>query len=341
MSENSKQSAWPAIAKFIQEWGVLIAFVLIYGINMISAPDVFLSPANFRNAFSQNADIGIIALGMTLVIIGGGIDLSVGSMLAFAGAAALKIQEMHLAGAGNPSMEIWISLGVCLLCGILLGSLNGLLVTAGRLIPFIATLIGLLAFRSMGNVITQEGTINATVPGFDQVAIGGIPLNFIRNEHGVPLVIYWPIIILIAVSLILGFILNRTKFGRYLVAIGSNEKAARYSAVPVNKVKFLSYTLLGACVGIAALINASRLASVNSTTAGQLMELDAIAAVVIGGTSLAGGRGRIWGTFVGVLFITMVGQMLVANSVPGALHDFVKGAIILFAVLLQRPQKQV
>ncbi len=328
------------IGDFVKNWGVLIALFVLFAFNALTQPDVFLRPEAIRNLFSQNADWGIIALGMTLVIIGGGIDLAVGSLLALCGTSALLMSNRMIESGAPEGQAVMVAIAVNLGVGLAFGMVNGLLVSWARIAPFVATLIGLGAFRSLGSVLAEGGTLNGLSREiYPSLAAGGIPLPMFVNRAGRPLVIEWPILVFIAVALILGFVLNKTKLGRHIVAVGSNERAAHYSAVPVARVKFATYSILGVCVGLAALASTARLNSVSSTSTGTLYELDAIAAVVIGGTALTGGQGRIWGTVVGVLLLGMIYTMLVAQSVSPYWSGAVKGGIILLAVLLQRGKK--
>lgn len=328
------------VADFLRDWGVLVAFVVLLGYNMVSAPEVFMRPEAIRNLFSQTADWGLIALGMTLVIIAGGIDLSVGSLMAFCGVSALTLSNRMIEGGASEPTALWVAIGVNIGVGLLFGAVSGILISWARIAPFVATLIGLGAYRSFALVFAEGGVVpGASKEIYPELATGGIPLHMFPNKAGNPLMIEWPILVFIAVALILGFVLNKTKLGRHIVAVGSNERAAHYSAVPVARVKFATYTILGACVGLAAIVNSSRLNSITSSSSGTLYELDAIAAVVIGGTALSGGRGRIWGTFVGVLLLGMIYTMLVAKSVSPYWSGAVKGGIILLAVLIQRGKK--
>jgi ribose transport system permease protein len=161
-------------------------------------------------------------------------------------------------------------------------------------------------------------------------------MHFLQNQYGQPLVLRWSIIVFIVAAVLAHVVLNRTRYGRYVYAIGSNERAARYSAIAVSRVKLFTYGLIGTLVGVAALMNSSRMNSVSSGQSGSMWELDAIAAVVIGGTRMTGGRGQIWGTVVGLLILGVIGNMLNLLQVSPYLQGLVKGAIIVAAVLLQR-----
>ena len=338
--ESEKKFGSSQIGDFFRQWGVLVAFVLVLGFNVITEPGVFLQPEAIRNLFSQSASWGIIALGMTLVIIAGGIDLSVGSLLALCGVSAMIVSNRMIEAGAPEGQAVLVSFGLNMLIGVGVGAVSGLLVSWARIAPFVATLIGLGAYRSLALVVADGGTVNGLSREiYPLISAGGIPLEFIRNRADKPLMLEWPIFVFIAVALLLGFVLNKTKLGRHIVAVGSNEKAAHYSAVPVARVKFATYVILGACVGLASVMSSARLNSVPSSSAGNLYELDAIAAVVIGGTALSGGKGRIWGTFVGVLLLGIIYTMLVAKDVSPYWQGAVKGAIILMAVLFQRAKR--
>ena len=331
------------IGKLFQEWGVLIAFIAFIIYCLIFQGHVFHNPIVWRNLFSQNADVGIIALGMTLVIIAGGIDLSVGSMFALSAVGGISLMNRLMESGNSPATTVAMGMLAMLGLGALLGAANGLVVTWGRVVPFVATLVGLLVFRSLSLASANGGTVDAKEialkESLSKVALDGPTLPFITASNGSPVKIYWSVFIFIGVALVLGYVLNQTRFGRHIVAVGSNEKASHYSALPVARIKFWTYTVIGVCVGLAAFIAASRLNSVASANSGQLYELDAIAAVVIGGTALTGGKGRIWGTFVGILFLGMITTVLVAADVSAYWQGVVKGVIILVAVLIQRSKK--
>lgn len=321
------------MSKLFQNWGVLIAFVLFFIVHASINPGLVLSPSYVQLLFSQNAAKGLIAIGMTLVIIAGGIDLSVGSMLALLGCIGIKLIEVMLANQMPETQSVAIAAVLFIVFGLALGAANGLLVTVGRLAPFVATLIGLLMYRSAGQVITNGSTLSLS----QNEVFGWFHTGGIQLAPG--LIFTYPMISFCLLALMFGFLLNKTAFGKHVVAVGSNERAAHYSAVAVNKVRFWTYALLGGCVGLAALFESAKLASVSSGTAGTFWELDAIAAVVIGGTSLAGGRGRIWGTFIGVLLLGMISILLDTAKINNDLQGVIKGVIILAAVLLQRGRK--
>lgn len=320
MIERLKQFDW-------QRDGVLVAFGVFVVYALIFQGQVFHNPLVWRNMLSSNADIGLIALGMTLVIIGGGIDLSVGSLFALLGVLGLKMM-----GDGPTPMGVGWMVG----CGALLGLAQGLVITWGKVVPFVATLVGLLVFRSGALVLANGGTFRSENSGWSAVASEGVVIPFVVAANGRPVELYWSAFLFLGMAVVLGVLLTRTPYGRRLVAVGSNEKAAKYAAVKVDQVRVWSYVILGVCTGLAAWVGSAKLNSVPSSNAGQLYELEAIAAVVIGGTALTGGRGRIWGTVIGVLFLGMITTMLVAADVSTYLQGLVKGGIILVAVLVSR-----
>lgn len=313
-----------------QRDGVLIAFVLFAIFAVFRWGDVFQKPDTWRNLLCSNADVGILAVGMTLVIIGGGIDLSVGSLLALVG--VIGLQQM---GSG----PVWMGILWMVGAAVALGFFQGAVIAWGRVAPFVATLVGLLVFRSLALTLSKGGTVVSGNTAFTDLTSLGFPLPGLTTFSGKPLVLFWSGLLFVAVALAAGFLLNFTPYGRRLVAVGSNERAAKYSAVNVDAIRIWSYVAMGLCAGLAAWVYSSKLNSVPSQNAGNLYELESIAAVVIGGTSLRGGRGRIWGTVVGVLILGMIGNLLIAAEVDTYLQGVVKGAIILCAVLIARGKK--
>ncbi len=323
--------------QFLNKYAPVLALVILFAIGAIWKPDLFLQAEVLRNMLNQSVPIGIVAVGMTLVIAAGGIDLSVGSMLAMTGVFALTAMNKAIGGGQNEQTAVFLALAVSVGLGSLAGLFNGLLVTTGRLAPFIATLAGLVAYRSIGQAQVDSGEVRSmSAELFSRFGREGIHLEFIRTQSGQALIFNWSIFVLIAVTVGFDILIRRTPFGRRLIAVGANEAAARYGAISVNRIRLASYTLLGTCVGLAAYVNASRMNSVSSSTAGQYYELDAIAAVVIGGTPLRGGVGRVWGTITGVLLLAVINNFLIATNVSTYWQGAVKGGIILFAVLLQR-----
>ena len=306
--------------------GPLVALVLLVLLG-ISLNENFLSYNNITNVLARSSFIGIIAIGATFVITAGGLDLSVGSMAAVV--AGIMIIVMN---ALIPSMGI--SLGVVLigmLAGLAMGAVagigNGVMITRGRIEAFIVTLGTMGIFRSLVTFLADGGTLSLNFNVADlyrPVYYGGI--------MGVP----WPIIVFALVAIGGEIVMRRTAFGRYCAAIGSNEQVARYSSISVDNVRLITYIVQGVLVGVAVLLYVPRLGSASSTT-GVLWELEAIAAVIIGGTTLKGGYGRIWGTVVGVVILGLIGNILNLQSfISPYLNGAFQGVIIILAVLLQR-----
>src|SRR5690606_38989377 len=290
----------------------------------------FLSYGNVTNVLARSAFIGIIAVGMTFVITSGGLDLSVGSMAAFI--AGLMILVMNALvptlGAGWP--VILIGMAAALFFGFLAGLGNGLLITRARIEAFIVTLGSMGIFRSLITWLADGGTLS---------------LNFqVRDVYrpvyydGI-LGVSWPIIVFLVVAIAGEIVMRHTAFGRHCAAIGSNEQVARYSAVHVERVRLATYVILGMLVGLATIMYVPRLGSASSAT-GVLWELEAIAAVIIGGTVLKGGFGRVWGTVVGVLILNLIQNILnLTDLVSPYLNGAIQGVIIVLAVVLQRQKK--
>ncbi|MGE5631892.1 MAG: ABC transporter permease [Caulobacteraceae bacterium] len=287
---------------------------------------------NWINILRNNAGIGIISLGMTFVIISGGIDLAVGSTLVATGAVIMMLIDKGPKGilakigiTGAPAFAVAIILGIAL--GYLLGTGIGLLITKGKIPPFIATLGAMMIFRSLTQHFMQG--YNPTVPKeFLQISSFGIG-NFMLMP-----IIYWAII-----AYALYYVSKRTIFGRQVIAVGSNERAAKLSGVNVEKVKTRVYSLMGILVAIAAIIQVSRIGSMDFANAGRGNEMDAIAAAVVGGTSMSGGRGVIIGTVYGMLIIAVMNNLLNLFGVPPFLREAFKGLIVVCAVLMQRKEK--
>jgi ribose transport system permease protein len=293
----------------------------------------FLTPGNLLHVLQNQAPVGVVAIGMTLVIISGGIDLSVGSMLGMAGTLGMWVM---LQMKGSDARVIAVGLPVMVLTGVLAGLLNGVLVAKGRVAPFIATLGGLAAFRSVAKTIGGSGTLdllNNTC--LKNLGAHGIPLPFLYLKNR-QLELHWTSIIFFVLAIVAGIVLNRTRYGRYVIAIGGNERAAEYSAINVGWVKILTYGGMGLFCGIGAILHAARSCSISSTQGGDQYELDAIAAVVIGGTRITGGSGSVFGTVVGVLILGVINNMLNFLGIPDTLQGLVKGVIIVAAVLVQQ-----
>jgi ribose transport system permease protein len=301
-----------------------IALIVLIIAGALVNPD-FLTPSNLLNVVTRSAFIAIIAVGATFVIAGGGLDLSVGSMAALvAGMMILTLNNIGTPDMSTLALGMLVALGLSAACGLA----NGLIVTFGRIEPFIVTLGTMGIFRSLVIFLAAGGTI--TMRNLELRELYR-PIYF-GNALGVPI----PIIVFLAVAAIGAIILYKTPFGRHVVALGSNEDVARYSGVPIGRVRTLTYVIQGVCVGIAVLVYVPRLGSATPTT-GLLWELQAITAVVIGGTALRGGVGRIWGTVVGAVILELVANIMVlSNFISEFLVGAVQGAIIIIAMLVQR-----
>jgi ribose transport system permease protein len=325
-------------SRVLTEYGALFALILLLAINVVTRGASFLQIENLRNMVSQNAAVGVIAIGMTLVIIAGGIDLSVGSMTAMCGAVAiLAVNKFSGMGAGLAILLAALaSVGV----GFLAGLLNGILIAYGRVAAFVVTLGGLAGFRSIALVLGQGGEIRSQVSALQDFGFGGIAIPFAKDASGGPVLFYWSAVVFLAIAVLAAGVLNWTRFGRYVIAVGANRRAAEYSGIDTLTVRVAVYAILGACVGIAAVLVGARMNSVGTGSVGLYYELDAIAAVVIGGTSLRGGKGRIWGTVVGILLLTLISNMITAYHIDTNWQGLVRGAVILAAVLIQRGTKE-
>ena len=336
-------TTWPVWIVPATALVALVTFTIVYELAT-KGESILIKPENLLNILRQVSFVGIIAMGMTLVITLGGIDLSVGSLVAFLGGGGILLLNALLANNVAEWLAVPAAFAVIVAGGTVAGLINGLLVSKGKLAPFIATLGGLAAYRSLAMALVAGGEYRIDGTGlFGKLGAGGIAIpgtNVAPNAtHPIPLLFPWPVLIFGIVAFIAWTILNRTRLGRYIVAIGSNERSAIYSAIKVDGVKILTYSLLGLCTGIAALLVASRLSSISSSSSGTLYELDVIAAVVIGGTRMRGGAGTIVGTVIGVLILGVIQNMLNLLQVSVYLQGLVKGLVIVGAVLLQRTER--
>lgn len=301
----------------IKKLGPLIGFFLLCIVLSILS-DSFLTVNNWMNVLRQVSINALIAFGMTFVILTGGIDLSVGSVLALSSAITAGIMASGTDG--------FIAIISGLLAGFLMGALNGVVITKGRVAPFIATLATMTMFRGLTLVYTDGRPIT----GF---ASDDILFQMMGRGYflGIPV----PVVFMIVVYAALYFVLKKTTFGRHTYAIGGNEEASRLSGIRVDRLKIWIYSLTGGLSALAGIILTSRLNSAQPT-AGTAYELDAIAAVVLGGTSLSGGRGWIFGTLVGALIIGVLNNGLNLLNVSSFYQQVIKGLVILLAVLLDR-----
>lgn len=312
--ENSKKS----ISSFLSENSALVALVALFIITACLKGQVFLNPRNILNIFMNNSIIGIIALGMTLIIITGGIDLAVGSQLAAAGLIVITVL--------NSTGSIALSLLSAIIFGIVSGGFTGIMIAKFKIPPFIVTLGTLSIYRSVSQHFFNGGGIMAKN---NQDAFIAIANTKIGGTISV-IIIYW-----IVLAIIISVFSKKTAIGRHIYAVGSNEKATKLSGINIDRVKITAYIISGILVALAAIIEAARLGSMNSASSGLSYEMDAIAAVVIGGTSMSGGKGTIIGTVFGTLTLGVINNMMNLLGVPTFLVSAIKGGIIIVAVLLQ------
>lgn len=309
--------------------GPLVALALLVLLG-ISLNENFLSYNNITNVLARSSFIGIIAIGATFVITSGGLDLSVGSMAAVVAGIMIIVMNALIPSMGISLGVILIGMAAGLAVGGVAGIGNGLMITRGRIEAFIVTLGTMGIFRSLVTFLADGGTLSLNF----QIADLYRPVYY-NGLLGVP----WPIIVFALVAIAGEIVMRRTAFGRYCAAIGSNEQVARYSSISVDNVRLITYILQGVLVGVAVLLYVPRLGSASSTT-GVLWELEAIAAVIIGGTTLKGGYGRVWGTVVGVIILGLIGNILNLQSfISPYLNGAFQGVIIILAVLLQRGRR--
>ncbi|MHA7867875.1 MAG: ABC transporter permease [Salipiger thiooxidans] len=326
MATTQKSTGRPGRRIDLQVIGPIFALIALLLIGMALNSN-FLSYANITNVLARSAFIGIIAVGMTFVITAGGLDLSVGSMAAFVAGLMILVMNLLTESMGVTLPVILIGIALALLAGLVAGFINGILITRVGIEAFIVTLGTMGIYRSLITWLADGGTLSL---GFEMrelyrpVYYGGIAG------------ISWPIIAFVVVAVLGEIVMRHTAFGRHCAAIGSNEKVARYSSISVLKVRLATYVLLGLLVGFAVVMYVPRLGSASAST-GLLWELEAIAAVIIGGTLLKGGFGRVWGTVVGVLILSLIGNILnLTDFVSPYLNGAIQGAVIILAVVLQR-----
>lgn len=302
--------------EMLSKLGPLLALIVLIIFVSILSPS-FLSLTNLMNLMRQVSTNALIAFGMTFVIITGGIDLSVGSTLALSSAI--------MAGMIVNGIDPLIAMTVSLIVGFILGAVNGLLITKGKLVPFIATLATMTIYRGATLVLTDGKPIT----GLDETFI----FQFMGRGYffGIP----FPIVITLVVFALLFVLLHKMSFGRKTFAIGGNEKASFIAGVKSNKIKIFVYSISGVLASLAGIILTSRLNSAQPT-AGESYEMDAIASVVLGGTSMSGGKGRIFGTLIGALIIGTLNNGLNLLGVSTFYQQIVKGIVIIIAVLIDR-----
>lgn len=325
------QSARPAGAVLarIGTLGPLLGLIAVALLATALNPD-FASVANITNVLTRAAFIGIIAVGATFVIMSGGIDLSVGSLAALTAGSVILVMNALAPALGTGVPTVMVGMLVALVIGALAGLAHGTLITRGRIEPFIVTLGTLGIFRAVLTYLSQGGSLSLNL---------SLSETYSPVYYGAVLGIPIPILVFVAVALLGGLLLNRTRYGRYVQAIGSNEQVARYAAINVANVKILTYVIQGVCVALATILYVPRLGSASPST-GLLWELEAIAAVIIGGTALRGGAGRVWGTFVGaVLLVTIENMLNLTNIISVYLNAAVQGVVIILVAFFQRGRR--
>ena len=310
---------WRLDDSAVRNLGLVGVLVVLVVIGIVTRPELYSDPTWVRNniltILQQASAIGVVTVGMTFVIIGGGIDLSVGAIIALAGVWATTLATQSYGAAGMISTALVV--GVCV------GLINGVLISYGRLVPFIATLAMLVSARGLAAQISGKQTqvsANATINGIATTKLIGIPL------------LVWILAVVVAAGWVL---LNRTTFGRRTVAVGGNPEAARLAGIDVKRHTVLLYMLVGFCCGLAAIMLTSQATSAQAAMA-NLYELDAIAAAIIGGTLLSGGRGTIIGALFGVLVFSTITNLFAINNLSTEVQNMVKGGIIVAAVLVQQ-----
>ncbi len=304
------------LADYAPTYGALAALVFLVVANVVLTPN-FAAFDNLRNILVQATPTMLVAIGMTFVIATGGIDLSVGSIMAIASAVAANALDY---GAGTA-----LAAGLVVATG--LGVFNGALIAAFKIQPIIITLALLISGRGIAQVISSGGQIMEFSSSIFEFLGKGV-------LFGVPFQI---ILLVLAVALAI-FFLRSTIFGRYVIAVGGNEEAARLSGIRVNRTKITVYAISGFLAGLAGLIYTARLGASDASKVGEGIELDAIAATVVGGTALTGGRATVIGTIIGALIMQVITTSIVMNDYKFSYSLVIKAAIILFAVYIQRPK---
>ncbi|WP_026871728.1 ABC transporter permease [Inquilinus limosus] len=326
MSEAAASTNPPArrldLAALLARHGALIALLLLVLVNLAITPN-FATWQTLNVNLTQVCAIVIVGVGMTLVIATGGIDLSVGSLMAIAGALAPLIFMGKLVALPHP-VAIALAFLVPVLVAGAFGWFNGWLITRFRIQPIIATLVLFIAGRGIAQVMTNGNLQVFKAPDFQFIGLGRV--------FGIPFQAVLMLVLVVAAA----WALRRTVFGREILAVGGNERAARLAGIPAGRVKRRVYAISGLCAGVAGLIVIAINSASDANLVGLGMELDAIAAVAVGGTLLTGGRATVLGTLVGALIIQLVRYTLLANGVPDAAALLVKAGLIVLAVWLQR-----
>lgn len=319
--QNTQPSAWTRLrgTSAMRNSGLVLALLALCVVGFITAGDRFASLDNVMTILRLAAIIGVLSIGMTFVITGGGIDLSVGAVLGLASVWSTTLATQNMALDLHWSVMVIAAMAV----GIIAGLINGVLIAYGKVVAFIATLATMVAARGLAEIIANRQTQRVTVDGFS---------DFFRGDFlGMPTLVW----IFILVSVVGWILLNLTTFGRRTIAVGGNPEAARLAGIKVKRHMVYLYGIAGLSAGIAGSMMVGRTTS-GASTHGYLYELDAIAAVVVGGTLLIGGRGTIVGTVLGVLIFTTLTNVFVQNNLTTSVQAVAKGVIIIIAVLLQQ-----
>jgi ribose transport system permease protein len=329
VADARRAEAGPSLADRLASVGPVIGLVLLCAAGAGLNSD-FATLDNALNVLTRTAFIGIIAVGMCFVIILGGIDLSVGSMAALIAGCVIMFINWAAGWLGSPLLAVLCGAGLAIVLGGIFGAIHGLLIAKGRIEPFIVTLGTLGIYRAYLTYFADGGALTLENSLADLYAPA-----YYASLFGVPV----PVIAFLVVAAIGAAILNKTAYGRHVQAIGSNEMVARYAAVDVERVKILTYMLLGICVGIATLFYVPRLASASPTT-GLLWELEAIAAVIVGGAALKGGHGSIVGTVIGAILLSVISNILNLTSLISVyLNAAVQGFVIISVAFLQKGRR--
>lgn len=304
---------------FVRNIGLVVALILLIAVGVVTSGERFASVDNLMTILRLASAMGVLAIGMTFVITTGGIDLSVGAVMGLSTVWATTLATQTMA-----QNSTWLVIAVtAIIVGLVCGVINGVIIAYGKVVAFIATLAMMVASRGLAEIISNRQTQLIKVKEFTA---------FMRDSFlGIPNLVW----IMIVVAVIGWFIMNRTTFGRRTIAVGGNPEAARLAGINVRRHLVYVYALCGTTAGIAAVMMLGRTNSGSSTT-GYLYELDAIAAVVVGGTLLVGGRGTIVGTLLGVLLFTTLTNVFVQNNMSTSAQAVAKGVIIVAAVLLQQ-----
>lgn len=328
--ENKTTTGWLGSDRrrlIIQEYGIFIAFLLLSVILSFSN-QYFLTSGNISNILLQTSINGVLAIGMTFVILTRGIDLSVGSVVALAGIVSGSLATTSAtAGVFGAPYPPYVAIAAGILVGLACGTIVGIIVSRFAVPAFVATLGMLSAARGMTLIYGGGKPVPGLTPAFRFLGTGDL--------FGVPM----PVVILICVFIVSWWVLNRTRFGRYIYAVGGNPHAAKTSGINVTRIRFVVYTISGALSGLAGMMLSARTGSA-LPQAGVAYELDAIAAVVIGGTSLSGGVGRVTGTLIGALIIGVMNNGLDLMGIQSYYQQVIKGALIVGAVMLDQKRNQ-